>query len=45
MGPFEDCRRPFDIIVLKDTLKDFIIRKVEASIDNKKTFLASGYYY
>ncbi|RDL31550.1 Uncharacterized protein BP5553_09759 [Venustampulla echinocandica] len=43
MGPFEDCGRPLDTVVLEDTLKESIIRKVEAFIDDKEALLASGH--
>jgi hypothetical protein len=43
MGPFEDCGRPLDTVVLEDTLKDSIIRKVKAFIYNKEALLAGGH--
>ena len=43
MGPFEDCGRPLETVVLKDTLKDSIIRKVEAFMYDKQALLAGGH--
>ncbi|KAL5328010.1 hypothetical protein ACEPPN_005716 [Leptodophora sp. 'Broadleaf-Isolate-01'] len=43
MGPFEDCGRPINTVVLEDTLKDSIIKKVEAFMDDKEALLAGGH--
>ena len=43
MGPFEDCGRPLNTVVLQDTLKASIIGKVEAFLNDKEALLAGGH--
>jgi chaperone BCS1 len=43
MDPIEDIGRPLETMVLKDTLKDSIIKRIQSFIDKKQRYLDRGH--